>query len=187
MGKKMGLGWILLLLAVAFNSSSYAEIYRTVDKDGNVIFTDRPGKGASEVKLPPINTTSIPEASPYSNAIAPPDTPTATAPDYQVHIISPRDNVTIPPGQRDLAIAVSLSTPLQPTHYLVYYINGEAIQESESTSIVIQDITRGEHRLSVEVIDAQGTVLAQSPVKIVNVIRPSILNPNHPQFKPTPK
>ncbi len=51
---------LLLTSLTFFAQSPSAEIYRTTDEQGNVIFTDKPPAGAStteRIELPPTNTT----------------------------------------------------------------------------------------------------------------------------------
>jgi hypothetical protein len=146
------------------------EIYKTKDKNGNWIYTDQPPSADSEqVKLPPINT--LPPAQnhvPISNSTR--DRAAAQDEHYEVRIISPRENVTIPPGQRDLAIAVNLSRPLDPDHLLMFFINGELLEETRSSSVLVQEVYRGAHTVN-------GRSLGKSPEVIVNVIRPSLNSP----------
>lgn len=176
------------VLALLCLSASATEIYRTRDKDGNWIYTDkRPAGPSEEVKLPPINTvpSNTNTAPLYPSQTATPN-PDAIEP-YQIAIISPRENVTIPPGQRDLAIAVHLNRPLEASHLLMYFINGELLEETQSTSIVIQEVHRGAHTLVVEAVDANGTSLGKSPEVVVNVIRPSLNSPLNAPSRPSPR
>lgn len=162
---------VLSLLCLSVNA---ADIYKTRDKDGNLVYTDQPPAGESEiVKLPPINT--VPSQTPTAYESRNPRAEQRET--YQLYIISPRENVTIPPGQRDLAIAVNLDKPLEPEHLLMYFINGELLEETRSTSIVVQEVYRGAHTLMVEVVDANGRSLGRSPEVVVNVIRPTLNSP----------
>lgn len=164
------------LLALSWVTLANAEIYKTLDKHGNPVYTDRAPSGDSEkVKLPTIN--SVPAIQSTSTHNYPPE-PTGTTPAaYELHIISPRSDVSIPPGQRDLAIALDINQPIRQGHLLAYYLNGELIEETTSTSIIVRDLNRGTHKLMVEVLDEAGNSLAQSPEVIVNVIRPSVIRP----------
>src|SRR5690606_22360187 len=131
---------------------------------------------STQVNLPPLNSF------PCSPAYVPPNEsanqrPAAQDEHYEVRIISPRENTTVPPGQRDLAIAVNLSRPLDPDHLLMFFINGELLEETRSSSVLVQEIYRGAHTLMVEVVDVNGRSLGKSPEVIVNVIRPSLNSP----------
>lgn len=148
------------------------DIYKTRDKDGNIVYTDKPPASNSEqVNLPPINTLSPAGGPRIPDRQKPVPPPLAN---YQINILSPRDNVTIPPGQRDLAIAVGLSQSLSENHWILYFINGELIEETKSTSIIVKDIPRGAHQITIDVIDDDGNILGQSDILVVNVIRPTV-------------
>jgi hypothetical protein len=169
----------ILILAIPAMAT---DIYKTRDKDGNVVYTDKPPAGESEqVNLPPINSLSSGNL-PSIPKRAKPQQPQPER--YDINVLSPRENVTITPGQRDLAIAVGLSQSLSENHWILYFINDELIEETQSTSIVIQDIPRGTHRITIDVIDKDGNILGQSDVVEVNVIRPTVKRNPTPQPSP---
>lgn len=166
---------IFILALLASLPALATEIYKTRDSQGNVVYTDRPPAGNSEqINLPPINTLS-----PAGQTA----TPQATRSDpvasegYNINLLSPREGITIPPGQRDLAIAVGLSPALADNHWLLYFINDELIEETQSTSIIVREIPRGTHRIAVDAIDGDGKLLGQSEVVEVHVIRPTVNKP----------
>jgi hypothetical protein len=164
---------LLLIVCLSFGSSLQAEIYKTIDKNGNVVYTDNPPKeGAEAVKLKEINTLPAERnVTVYQN----PSTEMQEGPvNYQIDIISPRNEVVIPPGERDLAVAIGISPELHPDHLVTYYLDGDLIEETRSFSIVIQDVPRGARTLTVEVIDQQGNSLGKSDPLTVNVIRPVV-------------
>lgn len=178
----MRIWWLLLVLLAPL---AVAEVYKTVDKDGRTIYTDKPTSDKAEkVELREINTVPgaqpLPESTPASSF----DTRQAQL-DYQIQIVSPRSDVTIPVGQRDLAIAASVNPPLRQDHLLVYFMNGELLEETTLNNVIVKDVPRGTHTLVVEAIDANGQSLGTSPPVIVNVIRPVIKKSAPP--KPTPR
>lgn len=161
-----------------------ADVYKTVDKDGRVIYTDKPkDEKAKKLDLREINT--VPSANPQPNTTGINIVQAQAVISYQINIISPRNDVSIPTGQRDLAIATTVSPGLQEGHLLVYFMNGELLEETTQSNIIVKDVPRGTHTLVVEAIDANGQSLGTSPPVIVNVIRPVVKKPAPP--KPTPK
>jgi len=161
-----------LMVLVLLAQVSAADVYKTVDKDGNIKYTDTPRNDKAEkIELREINT--VPGAQPQALPQSVPNSPPAAL-NYKVSIISPRSDVIIPVGQRDLAIAVTLNPDLQQGNLLVYFMNGELLEETTMNNIIVKDVPRGTHTLVVEVIDANGRSLGTSPPVIVNVIRPNI-------------
>ena len=176
----------LLVIIVLLAQMAAADVYKTVDKDGNIKYTDNPQTDKAEkVELREINTVpgaqseALPQSVPVDSFAS-----QQAAFSYQLGIISPRSDVTIPVGQRDLAIAVNLTPVLQQGHLLVYFMNGELLEETTMNNIIVKDVPRGTHTLVVEVIDQNGQSLGTSAPTIVNVIRPNIKNNAPP--KPTP-
>lgn len=175
----------LLVLMVLLAQVAGADVYKVVDKDGTVRYTDKPPtENAEKIKLREVNTVPGAEPLPQSTPVSSYE-PREAAINYQIGIISPRADVTIPVGQRDLAIAVTVNPGLQEGHLLVYFMNGELLEETTLNNIVVKDVPRGSHTLVVEAINADGQSLGISPPVIVNVIRPNINNNALP--KPTPK
>lgn len=166
------------VLALYWLPVSASEIYKERDKNGNITYTDKPTSEKSEkVILPPINT--VPSQPGIADNSGSPDRQEGAQP-YQIEIMSPRNNAMISPEQRDLAIAVNMNQELQADHWLIYYMNGELLEETKSTSIVIREVPRGARTFSVEVVARNGESLAKAPSVTVNVMRP-IVKP-----KPTP-
>lgn len=175
-----------VLMAILFLAQlATADVYKTVDKDGNIKYTDKPTtEKAEKLELREINTVPGAQPLPQSNPVNSYDSQPAAL-NYQIAIMSPRSDVTIPVGQRDLAIAVTLNPGLQQGHLLVYFMNGELLEETTMNNIIVKDVPRGTHTLVVEAIDADGRSLGTSPPVVVNVIRPVIKKTAQP--KPTPR
>lgn len=176
---------ILMLCLVLIAPAVMADVYKTVDKDGRVIYTDNPkDENAKKVELREINTVQgaqpLPQSTPVDSFNSQP-----AAVNYQINIISPRNDVSIPVGQRDLAIAITLQPALEAGHLLVYFLDGELLEETTANNIIVKDVPRGTHTLVVEAINQDGQSLGTSAPVIVNVIRPNIHNNALP--KPTPR
>lgn len=174
---------VLIMTILLLASICSAEVYKTVDKDGNIVYSDSPkSDNAEKIELRELNT--VPSASPsYS-----PDYSNSPEPEqirYQIDIISPRDNLIIPVGQRDLAIAVALDQPLQAGHLLVYFMNGELVEETIMTNILVKDVARITHKITVEVMDENGQSLGMSTPVTVTFMGPA--NKKPASTKPTPK
>lgn len=163
------------VLSLCCLTASAAEIYKTRDKNGNVIYSDKPTSSTSEqVVLPPINTVPSTQPNPSigQERVRPPAEEA-----YEIRIISPRDNAVITAEQRDVAIAINLNRPLADDHWLLYYMDGELLEETKSTSIVIREAPRGGRSLSVEVVAGNGESLAVSESVTVNIMRPIVKPP----------
>lgn len=164
---------ILLLLACSPLLLN-AQIYQTIDDDGNVVFTDKPPKGqeAKEVKLAPTNTTPAPKpvtTRPSSKK----DKPSGEPKEYEIRISSPSNESHIPPGQRDVSVSLSLSPGLHKDHQVQLYINGSPSGEAFSgTSGILKEVYRGTHAITAAVLNKKGKTISTSAPVTIYVQRP---------------
>jgi hypothetical protein len=167
----------LLLTPLAFFAqSSAAEIYRTTDEQGNVVFTDKPPAGVStaeRVELPPTNITpaTVPKPTPEPESGEPePDTPA-----YSVAIVSPADETSLPMGPGNFSVSAKAQPSPGKNEGLQLYIDGIPWGDpQQNASWALTNIFRGEHKLTVAIVDAGGKQLAISAPIRVFVHRPSI-------------
>lgn len=160
----------LLLCAV---SASAAEIYRHVDEQGRVTYTDQPTDSAHPVALEPLNTlpaATTPAAASGQKAPGVPFT------GYQSLALTGVENGAV---LRNPTAPVTLSTrmqpQLQPGHSLLIQHNGRTANTDNASSITVPDIERGSHTFRAEVLDADGQVLIQSYELTIHVHRASAL------------
>ncbi len=166
---------IALLLALS-GLPTQAQIYKTTDAEGNVVYTDQPPAGvASEsVELAPTNTAVPPPAMPTA---APPAAaePAAAAP--AVAIVSPANETTIPKGGGIFDVVAAATPALGGGRRLQLLLDGEPWGEPQAGgSWQLQNVIRGAHDLQVNLLDVSGAVIATSASVRVYVLRPSILN-----------
>ena len=167
----------LFLIGLGFSPLQAGEIYKTVDEDGRVTYSDQPPRERSSDKaeLPPVNTmekTEKPRASPRNSMPASQD---EQAIDYQLNLASPEQDAQLPPGQRDLVIRVELNPPLSPGHRLVYTMDGQEIARGRNQQYRIEEIFRGTHQIRVTIVNQAGETLRESDTRQVHVHRPSLL------------
>lgn len=173
---RVSLFFALLLTSLLASAQS---IYKTVDEEGRVTYSDQPPKQSQKAEspeLPPVNSVPEQQVS-RSNDARERDTETEPEVQYAIELVSPQSEASIPPGQRDLPISVYLEPALQPDHTLIYYLDNEPIAETRSLQHTVQEIIRGTHTIQVEVLDAQGQSLSSSNSVTIHVHRPSLLSP----------
>mgnify|MGYP000138522185 FL=1 len=168
-----------LALSVSFSlllsNAALAEIYKSVDKDGNVTYTDQAADNSTEVKVKISN--SVP-------AVAAP-TPAPTVDDEEtavryktLKIVSPADDSGIEHGPGNFTVKTSIKPALADGHAMQLFIDGAAHgKPSGRTSFKLTNVYRGTHILQVKVLSADGEVIKSSKPSSVHVFRPSVLLP----------
>ena len=168
---------LALLLAPAL-AAAQSSVYRTVDENGNVIFTDAPTAGSAEterVELPPTNTTPPP-----ANIAAPPDQEKEPAArPLKVAITEPANETTIAMGPGNFSVSAKLSGENSAGKQLQLFMDGKPQGEPQASGRwSLTNVFRGAHDLTVAAIDASGETVATSDPVRVYVLRPSINYPN---------
>ena len=169
---------LLLLALLLVPLASVAQIYRTTDKQGNVVFTDKPPAGASStepVELQQTNTTPPP---PQRPAPTPKPESAEEGPDavpFNVGIVIPADETSIPMGPGNFSVTAKVDPAPSGNQMLQLYIDGIPWSDpQQGLSWALTNVFRGEHNLTVAVLDSEGKHLASSPPIRVFVHRPSV-------------
>jgi len=178
---------ILLLLA----GSAHAEIYKSINAAGEVVYSDTRTKGAETMKMPALPTYTPPPAAPSTTSQAE-SVETAVYEDFV--FLQPEDDATIRNNQGVINAELKLTPALRSkrNHRVQFYLDGEVYGEPVSSiRTVMSDVERGMHTLTASVLDANGDSLISTDPVIVHLHRESIYNPNNPNNpnrpRPTPR
>lgn len=163
----------ILLLVVAV--TAHAEVYKSINADGEVVYSDRPAQGAERVKMPPLPSYT---PQPVRTLSRP-----APAVEQQMRyesftITSPASDATIRNNLGTVEIDTRLAPALMTSlgHRIQFYLDGMAHGALlDSTMLTLGNVERGEHRLSASVVDTAGNVLITTAEIAVHVKRASKL------------
>ncbi len=148
----------------------HAEIYRIVDTQGNITFTDTPAKGAQRMQLPPLavvrgltvdqiaqvnglavaGVTAVPRAT----------VPVAGAVGYRINILAPKARQGFARPTDSIEIGAVTQPPLAGSDRMVILLNGKPLAEGNSAAVPTESLERGEQRVTVQVVAGNGRVLA---------------------------
>ena len=165
-----------LVMLLVFTPRVFAEVYKTTDENGNVVYTDRqPAPDANPLDLPGLSIISA------QKPVAPPVIPgTISAsdgpePEPQQEVTSIRD---LRRGYRDFAIvspaqdqniwgtgneaSIAWNTRyrLQPGMSVIIYVDGAALAPTTASATTVGKLYRGEHKVYAELIDARNRRIA---------------------------
>jgi hypothetical protein len=166
----------LSAILVLVCAPSLAQIYKTTDAQGNVVYTDTPpGDSTSErVDLQPTNTLAPPPPKPEA-APSKPERAAAEPVVPQAVITEPANETTIPMGGGNFTVAATVAPGLHGGQGLQLLIDGEpegAVQPNATWNLM--NVFRGAHDLVVQVVDSEGKVLSRSEPVRVYVLRPGL-------------
>lgn len=164
---------LILLLGVTAGATA-GEVYRYVDQDGVVHYTDRPPTpGSRPLKLPPIQSTS--SIVPARGSGAGPEEVVA-AQKVGVAVASPTADETFRGDDGHLPVSLRLDAPLPGGHGLMFLLDGTAqnAEPAKSLSYVFDHVERGSHLISATVVDASGREVGRAAPVIVHMKPPTV-------------
>jgi|GWRWMinimDraft_6_1066014.scaffolds.fasta_scaffold51954_1 hypothetical protein len=177
---------LLALLLLPLGSMADA-VYRTIDAQGNVVFTDTPPTDATpadRIEIRPTNTVRPPET---LSRPAPVETPEEESEvvTYKVEITEPANETSFPRGPGNFSVKAAVSPELSEMESLQLFIDGTPSGEPQrSPTWDLTNVFRGAHDLTVEVLDGSGKTIVRSEPVHVFVQRPSSQFRRKPIAKP---
>jgi len=160
------------LLLILLSTVSQAALYKSIDANGSVTYSDQPNlKTDQPLILPSENVIqSIPSTPTKTTS----KTPTATSNNYKtLQILTPSNESNLRSNNGNITLTLQLEPALQTQHQLRILLDGNEVRLSSTLQITLNNIPRGQHNLSVQVIDANKRVLLQSPSHTVYLQRHS--------------
>lgn len=176
---------IVVLLCV---STPKAEVFKQIDADGNVTFTDvAKTKNEKALKVAPPAMTYKPIV-PKGTGVEQPGQPmqavSGAKPQnkatqyYSLEITNPTNDAVIRANGGSFAIQLAAQPTLdaQANHRFVVLLDGKKHQASNSSSIVLNNVDRGLHTIRAQILNSDDKVLMESGAINIQILRVSILN-----------
>ena len=165
----------ILALCLVFTCCSLATtLYKVVNKDGTVVYTDRPVTGAEAIDFKGLNSAVMPSMASPQNQQKPSRKKSETRlPDYQLTMLSPSDGQTIRDNSGNVNVSAQL-TPAGSGEFLLY-IDGQLKDTQSLPRFSITNLDRGEHTLEVRFKHNSGKILASTPQQTIFLHRASAL------------
>ncbi|MFT5691284.1 MAG: hypothetical protein ACI92E_000611 [Oceanicoccus sp.] len=159
---------LFLIANIALSIFSHAEVYKSLDKDGRTVYTDKLMPNSEKVNITEPNTIR-------SITVPDPDgqEPASKPFEYEkLTITNPTDNGIIPNGLVPFDVAINAAPKLDPEHQIQLLIDGKLHSSSSKNTFRVNGLSRGQHTLQTLILDASGNRLIQSKVIRVFVYRP---------------
>ncbi len=152
----------LLLIALPVQ----AEIYRSVDENGNVIYSDQKSPDGELIPTPTDNAVTMPRPETSAPAEEKEEKPTGNY--HSFSITSPENNAVIRNNAGSITVNLSIDPPLKVSSgdYIRLYLDGEVLRSKlTSSSTPLSNIARGSHTLRAELSNALGKNLKSASVQ----------------------
>ena len=166
---------IAIFFALLAASTVGAEVYKVIDDQGNITYTDTaPAETAVEkVLLPPVNKVPT-----LTRAVATPPYPDSDEllPVFKGYssaaLVSPLNDSLVRFDQPQVLAQLALTPELAVDHRVQFYVDGYAHGSAVGgNSLAIAGLERGTHHISARVLSSQGAVLVIAEPVTVHVQR----------------
>lgn len=174
---------LLCFLTLALPSLAVAGVYKSIQPDGSVVFTDEPRKDATKIEIPKAQTYSAPPKADAKNSAAGAKPPQPAKPKSetiyeQLAILAPGKDATVRQDAGDIEVQVGLAPALDSKkgHKLALDLDGRRMTEpSTNSQFTLENIDRGTHTVQAHILDEAGQILRSSDPVIFHVKRHSAL------------
>lgn len=154
-------------------SNAHGAVYKRIEADGSVVYTDIPGHNTQSVDLNSLSNNVIPsQKSPkqhqFANKLSSPKT------DYQLSVTSPVNNATI----RDNTGRLQVTGKIAPQHsgHFELLLNDKVVASQPTPYFVLENVPRGEYSIQLHLKNNKGKQIASSEIIKVYLHRASVLN-----------
>lgn len=157
--------WVLIVCFMPL--ALQAAVYQKKGPDGVVTYTDRPSPGATKVNIvnPSISTRPTPrqeEAPPTHTKTEKTDEPAPVSARayYKTFALKSPENKETFQNQRQIVVQIDISPQLRDSERIQLILDGKPYgKPAVSTALILDNIDRGEHSVSAQLIDKQGKVI----------------------------
>lgn len=158
-----------------------AEIYRYVDEQGRVHYTDEPPakyeRKAEAINLDGVQTYDGARLQAQPRAPRPEPESANSAGYERVQMIRPSSEQTIRDASNTLTVSVQLTPPLRTKmgHRLQFFLDGQPSGgPTTATSRTLVEVYRGAHSVQAVVVDRSGGQIGQTETRTVYMKPPSV-------------
>jgi len=171
---------IVIVCFLLGTSMLYAgTVYKKVNKDGSVEYSDVPFTGASEVKLKDIDQQNTLPAFKRPPSLTNKPTRKSSAAKPDVHIVSPLNGDTLRDNEGNITIVVQKEGKEKKKYKTQILINGAPVGKPTQASVIsIKNISRGEIKIKAQLLSRTGKILATTPETVVYMHRVSVIRSN---------
>ena len=160
---------LLWLCGALLVCHAQAQVYKVVQADGTVLYTDTPVEGAESLTLMEDDVNvAAPLASPSAT---PPPPPVEAKVTPRISVSSPEPEATIRnnDGQLTIVATSNLETPMYKL-----LLDGSIVATNNSGIFDLKNLNRGAHSFSVLLTDNKGRTLASTSPQTFYVHRASV-------------
>ena len=171
---------VIVIFAAALallTGAVYADVYRQVDAQGNVTFSDEPTSGAEAIEIKPVTTIKLPKPQDLERDDQPEQQRQQQKPQYStVEFAAPQNNQAFHSGNGNVEFRLTSNPALRNGHKYEVTIDGQPVGQSATSTIMVQNMDRGTHQAGINIVNQNGVQVISGAGITFTIHRPSRLN-----------
>jgi hypothetical protein len=172
--------FLFTLMSVACTVAVSATVYKWIDENGVVHYSDQPHENAEKVQLKAPQTYSAPKTPAQSQQ--PRRDAAKPAQVYQSCAVSEPANDQMFMNTSEVTAGVSIQPAVRPGDTAIVTLDGQRVPgvPAGGGQFTISPVDRGTHSIQVTVQDSTGATVCTSPSVTFHVQQPSLQSPTRP-------
>lgn len=150
---------IALFLSLLPLLTAAETVYKSVDEQGNVIFSDQPSANAEKFEVEAAPSIDFREVTIPTRAAEKKKT---TAYYQEIMILEPGNEQTVRDNPGNLNVFVASNPALREGDQYQLVLDGQSVSAGRDNTVKLQNIDRGEHTLTAQIVNNEGKVLLTS-------------------------
>ena len=171
--KTIRFGIISLSLLTAFSVAHADNVYKRINEQGVVEYSDQPQEGSEEIKVKSPQTVTMPKASDVFTDANNTDAQSPTDVYESITITQPANDSAFNSGSGSVSISSEPTPALQGDHSIQLIMDGTTFAANKAGSFNLTNVDRGTHQVQVNIIDGAGKVIKSSDPTTFTVHRQS--------------
>ncbi len=154
----------LIFIIIMMPATAPAAMYKHVDENGVVTYTDKPSAIQEEEFQPPEISNVESVRPPPPGTLIKRREPAAKGSSYKIKVSSPANDSTLrdPQGNVNLSFTMEPPLDLDAGHRLVVFMDGAKLVTIEQNTHSLSNMDRGTHKVRGEIQDQAGKTIARS-------------------------
>lgn len=139
------------------NTLQTTTVYKVINPDGSISYSDQAQSNAVKLDVAPVPT--IPAYKPITDKLAPSSDSNKSTPYESFTILNPANGTTFHSGSGNISVSTKLEPSLKPEDQIRFLLDDSEVKVSSASSIQLNNIDRGTHSITAQVIDQSSNTL----------------------------
>ena len=164
----------IVTATMSVSTAAQTNVYKSVNKEGIVEYSDQPTKGAEQIKVKNPTSVTLPKSSDVFKSSGSNQNTESTNTYQSIVITQPANDSAFNSGSGQVSISSETTPSLKNDHSIQLMVDGTKYNSNKSGSFSLSNVDRGTHQVQVNVVDEAGNTLISSDITTFTLHRTNI-------------